>query len=178
MARSALNALGTSIFSEMTRLANERGAVNLSQGFPDFDGPAEIVDAAVASLRSGQNQYGRSMGLPALVDQIAAERARLYGLSYDGMTEVCAFAGATEGIAAAMLGLLEPGDEVVLFEPFYDGYPATIAMAGATAKVVTLRFPDFKIEEASLRAVLTERTRMIVVNTPHNPSGRVYIGRA
>jgi N-succinyldiaminopimelate aminotransferase len=173
MARTALAALGTSIFSEMTRLANEKGAVNLSQGFPDFEGPSEIVDAAIDALRSGHNQYGRSMGLPALVDQIAAHQQRCYGLSYDPMTEVCAFAGATEGIAAAMLGLLEPGDEVILFEPFYDGYPATLAMAGATPRIVTLRFPDFAIHEAEIRSALTDRTRMMIVNTPHNPSGRV-----
>lgn len=173
MARAALAAFGTSIFSEMTRLATEHGAVNLSQGFPDFEGPPAIVDAAVAALRGGANQYGRSMGLPALVEAIAAHQARCYGQRLDPMTEVCAFAGATEGIAAAMLGLLEPGDEVVLFEPFYDGYPATIAMAGASARVVTLRFPDFAIDDAALRAAITPRTRMIVVNTPHNPSGHV-----
>ncbi len=174
MARQALQALGTSIFSEMSRLANERGAVNLSQGFPDFDGPPEIVDAAVAALRGGQNQYGRSMGVPALVQQIARHQRRFWDLDVDAMTEVCATAGATEGIAAAMLGLLEAGDEVVLFEPFYDGYPATAAMAGATARVVTLRAPGFRVDEGALRAALTERTRMIVVNSPHNPSGRVF----
>ena len=174
MARSALAKLGTSIFSEMTRLANEKGAVNLSQGFPDFDGPHEILDAAVDALRSGQNQYGRSMGLPALVDAIAAHRERHYALRYDAMTEVCAFAGATEGIAAAMLGLLEPGDDVIVMEPFYDGYPAAIAMASANARVVTLRFPDFSVSEAALEAAHTAKTRMIVVNSPHNPSGKVF----
>src|SRR5262245_5990089 len=173
MARAALAALGTSIFSEMTRLAIETGAVNLSQGFPDFEGPPAIVDAAIEALRAGHNQYGRSMGLPALVEAIAAHQERCYGLRYDPMTEVCAFAGATEGIAASMLGLLEPGDEVVLFEPFYDSYPATIAMAGATPRVVTLRFPRFAIDAAAVRAELTPRTRMIVLNSPHNPSGHV-----
>lgn len=174
MARAALTALGTSIFSEMTRLANEKGAVNLSQGFPDFEGPAAVVDAAVAALRSGQSQYGRSMGLPALVEEIAAHQERCWGLCFDPLTEVCATAGATEGIAAAMLGLLEPGDEVVLFEPFYDGYPATLAMAGAVPRVVTLRFPEFAIDEAELAAAVTAKTRMIVVNTPHNPTGKVF----
>ncbi len=147
--------------------------MNLSQGFPDFEGPKEVVDAAVEALRSGKNQYGRSMGLPALVQQIAAQRERDYGLVYDPMTEVCAFAGATEGIAAAMLGLLEPGDEVILLEPFYDGYPATVAMAGATARIVTLRFPEFAVDAAALACAVTDKTRMIVVNAPHNPSGRV-----
>ena len=174
MARTALTALGTSIFSEMTRLANEKGAVNLSQGFPDFDGPKDIIDAAVDALRSGQNQYGRSMGLVPLVEQIALHQQRCYGLKYDALTEVCAFAGATEGIAAAMIGLLDPGDEVILFEPFYDGYPAAIAMAGAVRRVVTLRFPDFAVDAAALAAARTPRTRMIVINTPHNPSGKVF----
>jgi N-succinyldiaminopimelate aminotransferase len=173
MARAALAGFGTSIFSEMTRLANETGAVNLSQGFPDFEGPREIVDAAVAALRAGANQYGRSMGLPALVEQIARHQERCYGLRFDPLTEVCAFAGATEGIAAAMLGLLEPGDEVVLFEPFYDSYPATIAMAGAVPRVVTMRFPGFAIDEAELRAAVSPRTRAVMINSPHNPSGHV-----
>jgi N-succinyldiaminopimelate aminotransferase len=173
MARRALEAFGTSIFTEMTRLANEKGAVNLSQGFPDFDGPSAIVDAAVTALRGGHNQYGRSMGMPALATAIAAHQTRCYGLAYDPMTEVMACSGATEGIAAAMLGLLEPGDEVILFEPFYDSYPATIAMAGATPRVVTLRFPDFAIDEAALRAAVTPRTKLVVLNTPHNPSGHV-----
>jgi N-succinyldiaminopimelate aminotransferase len=174
MARAALARFGTSIFSEMTRLANERGAINLSQGFPDFEGPSEIVEEAIAALKAGHNQYGRSLGLPALVEQIAAHRERDTGLRYDPMTEVVATAGATEAIAAAMLGLLEPGEEVVLFEPFYDSYPATAAMAGAHVRVVTLRFPDFALDEASLRAALGDNTRMIVVNTPHNPSGKVF----
>jgi N-succinyldiaminopimelate aminotransferase len=158
----------------MTRLANEKGAVNLSQGFPDFDGPRGIVDAAVEAMHGGQNQYGRSMGLVPLVTQIAALQKRCYLLDYDPMTEIVAMAGATEGIAAAMLGLLEAGDEVILFEPFYDGYPATIAMAGAVPRVVTLRFPDFALDERELEAVVTSRTKMIVLNTPHNPTGKVF----
>jgi N-succinyldiaminopimelate aminotransferase len=177
MARAALAALGTSIFSEMTRLAAERGAVNLSQGYPDFEGPALIVEAAVDALRSGQNQYGRSMGLPALVEQIAAHQQRFWGLAWDPLTEVCALAGATEGIAAAMHGLLEAGDEVILLEPFYDGYPAVVAMAGGVVRTVTLSDPAFAVDEvtaAALAAAITPKTRMIVVNTPHNPTGRVF----
>ena len=173
MARKALEALGTSIFSEMTRLANEKGAVNLSQAFPDFDGPPGIIEAAAAAMRAGQNQYGRSMGLVPLVEQVAEHQQRHYGLAYDPLTEVCAFAGATEGIAAAMLGLLEAGDEVILLEPFYDGYPATLAMAGALPRVVTLHWPAFAVDAAALERAVTPKTRMIVVNTPHNPSGRV-----
>lgn len=174
MAKTALAALGTSIFSEMTRLAALKGAVNLSQGFPDFEGPAAIVEAGVAALREGHNQYGRSMGVPELVAAIAAHQERCYGLQLDPQSEVCATAGATEAIAAAMIGLLDPGEEVVLFEPFYDSYPATAAMAGAVPRVVTLRFPSFALEESALRAAITGKTRMIVVNTPHNPTGKVF----
>lgn len=174
MAKTALAALGTSIFSEMTRLALEKGAVNLSQGFPDFEGPASIVDAGVDALREGHNQYGRSMGVPALVTAIASHQLRCYGLSLDPMSEVCATAGATEAIAAAMIGLLDPGDEVVLFEPFYDEYPAAAAMAGAVVRVVTLRFPTFALDESAFRAAITGKTRMVVVNTPHNPTGKVF----
>jgi N-succinyldiaminopimelate aminotransferase len=175
MARAALARFGTSIFSEMTRLANERGAINLSQGFPDFEGPPEIVDEAIAALKAGHNQYGRSLGLPALVEQIAAHRERDTGLRYDPMTEVVATAGATEAMAAAMLGLLEAGDAVVLFEPAYDSYAATAAMAGATVLPVTLSFDSgFEFDRLRLARVMTTRPRMIVVNTPHNPSGKVF----
>ncbi len=174
MAARALEAFGTSIFTEMTRLALEKGAVNLSQGFPDFEGPRDVVDAAVAALREGHNQYGRSQGVPALVEAVAAHQARAYGIVLDPMTEVCATAGATEALAAAFIGLLDPGDEVVLFEPFYDQYPAAAAMAGATPRFVTLRFPGFALDEAALRAAVGDRTRMVVVNTPHNPTGKVF----
>lgn len=174
MARKALAALGTSIFSEMTKLANERGAVNLSQGFPDFEGPRDVVAAAVGALEGGNNQYGRSQGLPALVQAIAAHQQRCYGIALDPMTQVCATAGATEAIAAAFIGLLDAGDEVVLFEPFYDEYPAAAAMAGASTRIVTLKFPDFALDVAALEACITARTRMIVVNTPHNPTGKVF----
>jgi N-succinyldiaminopimelate aminotransferase len=176
MARKALAALGTSIFSEMTKLATERGAVNLSQGFPDFEGPRDIRDAAVRALEEGHNQYGRSQGLVPLVQAISAHQQRCYGITLDAMTQVCATAGATEAIAAAFIGLLDAGDEVVLFEPFYDEYPAAAAMAGATTRVVTLKFADgFALETAALEAAITPgKTRMIVVNTPHNPTGKVF----
>jgi N-succinyldiaminopimelate aminotransferase len=175
MARKALAALGTSIFSEMTKLANERGAVNLSQGFPDFEGPSDILDAAVGALEQGHNQYGRSQGLPALVQAIAAHQQRCYGIALDPMSQVCATAGATEAIAAAFIGLLDAGDEVVLFEPFYDEYPAAAAMAGASTRVVTLKFADgFALDTAALESAIGPTTRMIVVNTPHNPTGKVF----
>src|SRR5258708_19167692 len=131
---SRLREVGTSIFAEMTQLAVQHQAVNLGQGFPDFDGPDFVKEAAVAAIRSGNNQYCRTSGLPELVRAIAAHQRRFYGLEYDPETEVTVYAGATEGICATLQGLLEAGDEVILFEPFYDAYPAALAMAGAGAR--------------------------------------------
>jgi N-succinyldiaminopimelate aminotransferase len=165
---------GTSVFAEMTALANEKGAINLSQGFPDFDGPDAIFEAAQKAMRVGENQYPRSRGHVSLVRAVAESRERLYGLAFDPLTEVVVFSGATEGICSSMLGLLNPGDEVVLFEPAYDSYGPCAAMAGATARYVTLRFPDFAFDESALRAAVTPRTRLIVLNTPHNPTGKVF----
>ena len=174
MIASRLRPFGTTVFSEMTRLALEHRAVNLSQGFPDFEGPAHVIDAAVAALRGGNNQYARSMGLPPLVEAVAAHRLRWYGQACDPATEVAVTTGATEAIAAAILGLVEPGDEVVLFEPFYDSYPAMVATAGAVARCVTLRFPDFALDLAALEAQIGPRTRLLVLNSPHNPTGKVF----
>lgn len=171
---SRLRPFGTSVFAEMTALANEHAAINLSQGFPDFEGPAEIVDEAVRALREGHNQYARSMGTPPLVEAIAAHQKQCYGLDVDPLRGVVVTCGATEAIAVAMLGVLEPGDEVVLFEPFYDSYPAMAALAGAVPRFVTLRFPDFALDEDELRAAIGPKTRMIVLNTPHNPTGKVF----
>lgn len=166
---------GTTIFSEMTALAQKHGAINLSQGFPDFEGPPEIVEAAVAALRDGaSNQYVRSMGHPELVAAVAERVAARYGLAWDPMTEVMISCGATEAIAAAMLGLIDPGDEVVLFEPVYDSYPATVAMAGGTARCCPLRAPDFGFDEAELAGLFGPRTRALVLNSPHNPTGKVF----
>jgi aspartate/methionine/tyrosine aminotransferase len=162
------------VFAEMTALADEHQAINLSQGFPDFEGPAEIREAAVEALRAGYNQYARSMGHPMLVEAIADKVRSLYGLDIDPWTDVTVFCGATEGIASSLLGLLNPGDEVILFEPFYDSYPALVARAGATARYATLRFPDFSVDVDALTALVTDRTRVIVLNTPHNPTGKVY----
>jgi N-succinyldiaminopimelate aminotransferase len=173
MSARALAGLGTSIFSEMTALANAAGAVNLSQGFPDFEGPTAIVDDAVTALRAGHNQYGRSMGVLPLVEAIARHEQRTTGLTLNPLTDVVGTAGATEALAAAMIGLLEPGDEVLLLEPYYDGYPAVLAMVGAVPRVATLRWPDFRVPLDELSALVTNKTRMIVVNTPHNPTGRV-----
>jgi len=169
-----LQPFGTSVFAEMTRLAVEHRAINLAQGFPDFDGPPSIIEAAHAAMRAGHNQYARSRGHLKLVRAIAASRARFYGLTYDAETEVVVFSGATEGIAACLLGLLGPGDEAVLFEPFYDSYPACVALAGAKARYVTLRFPDFAVTREALLAAVSPRTRVIVLNTPHNPTGKVW----
>lgn len=169
-----LQPFGTTIFSEMTRLSNEHSAINLSQGFPDFDGPPGIADAAAEAMRAGHNQYARSMGHPALVEAISARLEELYGLRYDPLREVVVFSGATEGIASSLLGLLNPGDEVILFEPFYDSYPACVAMAGAVPRYYTLRFPSFSIDPQELGALFNRRTRLLVLNTPHNPTGKVF----
>lgn len=174
MAKTALAALGTSVFSEMTALANAHQAINLSQGFPDFEGPSAVVDDAVAALRAGHNQYGRSMGVLPLVQAVARHQQRFYGVDVDAASEVVCAAGATEALAAAMIGLLDAGDEVIVFEPFYDGYPATIAMAGAVPVVVSLRWPDFAIDVDAVKQKITPKTKMIVVNGPHNPTGRVF----
>ncbi len=165
---------GTTIFAEMTALAQEHGAINLAQGFPDFEGPPEIVEAAVRALRSGDNQYARSRGHPELVRAIAESYGRSYGMEYDPMEEVVVFCGATEGIAASLLGILNPGDEVILFEPFYDSYPPGLALSGAVPRYLTLRAPDFALDGDELRALVNSRTRMLLLNTPMNPTGKVF----
>ncbi|MEZ4386429.1 MAG: methionine aminotransferase [Candidatus Krumholzibacteriia bacterium] len=169
-----LQPFGTTIFSEMTRLAGEHGAINLSQGFPDFDGPPEILAAASAAIAGGENQYARSLGHPRLVRAVASSLARRRGLVYDPEREVAVTCGATEGIAAAMLGLLEPGDEVLVCEPVYDSYPAAAALAGARTVAITLRFPDFALDVDAVARAVTPRTRMLLLNSPHNPTGKVF----
>ncbi|WP_085212222.1 pyridoxal phosphate-dependent aminotransferase [Streptomyces sp. Amel2xC10] len=169
---------GTTIFAEMSALAASTGSINLGQGFPDTDGPEEIREAAVRALRDGRgNQYPPGPGVPELRTAIAGHQARRYGLVVDPDTEVLVTAGATEAIAATLLALLEPGDEVVALEPYYDSYAACIAMAGATRVPVTLR-PDaersrFRLDLDELRAAVTDRTRLLLINTPHNPTGTV-----
>ena len=174
MISKKLTPFGTTIFSEMTALALKHEAINLSQGFPDFEGPPEVVEAAVEALRSGDNQYARSMGHPRLVEAVARHQAHHWGLEYDPLNEITVFSGATEGIASSLLGLLNPGDEVVLFEPFYDSYPACVALAGATPRFVTLRFPDFALDRDAFERAFTPRTRVLLLNTPHNPTGKVF----
>jgi N-succinyldiaminopimelate aminotransferase len=170
---SRLKPFGATIFAEMTALAVKHGAVNLGQGAPDFDGPEFLKDAAVKAIRDGRGQYARMTGLPELTKAIAERFERTSGLSYEPERDVVVTCGATEAILDCMLGLLEPGDEVILFEPFYDSYVASVAMAGGVAKVVTLEAPHFRIDEAALRAAISDRTRVMLVNSPHNPSGRI-----
>lgn len=158
----------------MTHLANEHKAINLSQGFPDFDGPPWLKEAAAEAIRNGPNQYAPSHGLPALRQSIARKTERFYGLRYDADSEITVFSGATEAIFSCFNGLLDPGDEVILFEPFYDSYAPSAAMAGATVRYVPLRWPNMEFDPTELAAAFNERTRFIMVNTPNNPSGKVF----
>jgi N-succinyldiaminopimelate aminotransferase len=170
----ALAPFGTTIFATMSALALEHDAINLGQGFPDTDGPPEVLEAAVAAIRGGRNQYPPGAGVPELLDAVAAHQSRFYGLELDARSEVLVTVGATEAIAATVLALVRPGDEVVTFEPYYDSYAATIALAGGVRRTSVLRFPDFAVDEASLRAAFSPRTRMVLLNTPHNPTGKVF----
>ncbi|MDQ0405210.1 pyridoxal phosphate-dependent aminotransferase [Streptomyces sp. NPDC000349] len=171
---------GTTIFAEMSALAVRTGAINLGQGFPDTDGPEEVREAAVRALRDGHgNQYPPGPGVPELRAAVAGHQQRRYGLSFDPDTEVLVTAGATEAIAASLLALLEPGDEVIALEPYYDSYAACIAMAGGTRVPVTLRPHTsdegavFRLDLDELRDAVTDRTRLLLLNTPHNPTGTV-----
>ncbi|GAA2317188.1 pyridoxal phosphate-dependent aminotransferase [Streptomyces kunmingensis] len=169
-----LDGFGTTIFAEMSALAVRTGAINLGQGFPDTDGPQEVREAAVRALRDGRgNQYPPGPGVPELRTAVTEHQQRFYGLAFDPDTEVLVTAGATEAIAATMLALLEPGDEVIAFEPYYDSYAACISMAGATRVPLTLRAPDFRPDLDALRDAVTDRTRLLLLNSPHNPTGMV-----
>ncbi|MDQ6874717.1 MAG: pyridoxal phosphate-dependent aminotransferase [Actinomycetota bacterium] len=169
---------GTTVFAEMTALAARTGAINLGQGFPDSDGPAAVLDAAVAAIHAGANQYPPGPGMPALRGAIAAHQLDHYGLRYDPDSEVLVTVGATEAISAALLALCEAGDEVVVFEPYYDSYAAAIALAGAIRRPVTLRPAGaggrFTFDPDQLRAAMGPRTRLLLVNSPHNPTGTVF----
>src|SRR3954451_24135548 len=168
---------GTTIFTEMSALAQRTGSVNLGQGFPDTDGPPEMLAAAAEALRSGANQYPPLAGIPALRSAIVAHEERFWGLTRDPDTEVVVTAGATEAVAAAILGLCEPGDEVVCFEPYYDSYAASIALAGAVRRPVTLRpgpAGRYGFDEGELRAAFGPRARLVLLNSPHNPTGKVF----
>lgn len=170
---SKLRGFGTTIFAEMTALATRTGSINLGQGFPDYDGPAEVLDAAIEAIRNGQNQYPPGPGVPVLREAIAEHQRRFWGLDYDPETEILVTAGATEALAGALLGVLEPGDEVIMLEPMYDSYQAGVALAGAVARPVTLRPPDYRFDPDEFRSAVSDRTRMILLNSPHNPTGMV-----
>ena len=173
MLASRLHGIPPTIFSEMSALATRTGALNLGQGFPDVDGPPAVIAEAVRALGAGANQYAPGIGVPALRQAIARHQQRHYGLAVDPDTEVVVTTGCTEGIAAALLGLVDPGDEVVVLEPYYDSYVAMLQMAGGVRRPVTLRSPDFRLDVDELRAAVTPRTRFVLLNSPHNPTGTV-----
>ena len=162
------------IFARMSALATGTGAINLGQGFPDTDGPEAVLAAATEAIRAGANQYPPVLGVPALREAIAEHQRHWYGLSVDPRTEVLVTAGATEALTAAILALCSPGDEVIVLEPFYDSYAAAIALARARRVAVRLEWPDYRLDAAALAAAVTDRTRLILLNTPHNPTGRVF----
>ncbi len=170
-----LQSFGTTIFAEMSQLATATGSINLGQGFPDTDGPDVVKQAAIEAIAAGRgNQYPPGLGIPELRRAIADHQRAYYSISLDPDSQVLVTCGATEAIAAALIALLGPGDECILLEPFYDSYPAGVAMAGASVVPVTLPGPDFQIDAEALRGAVTSRTKVIVVNSPHNPTGTVF----
>lgn len=168
-----LRPFGESVFATISRLAAQHGAVNLGQGFPNFDGPEFVKEAGIRAIREGHGQYARTFGLPEATKAIAARFRATSGIEVEPDAEVTVTSGCTEAIAAVMLGLVDPGDEVVLVEPFYDSYPACVAMAGGTVRAVRLRAPEFAFPLEDLRRAVGPRTKAILVNSPHNPTGRV-----
>src|SRR3954468_506420 len=168
-----LQGIAPTIFTEMSALAVRTGSVNLGQGFPDQDGPPEVIAEAVRGLEHGANQYAPGPGRPELRRAIARHQQRHYGLDLDPDREVVVTTGCTEAVAAALLGLVDPGDEVVVLEPYYDSYVAMIAMAGGVRRPVTLRAPDFRLDVEALRQAVTPATRFVLLNSPHNPTGAV-----
>ena len=165
---------GTTIFTEMTALANEHQAINLGQGFPDFAAPAFMKEAAVAAIKADVNQYAPANGRPRLRQAIAQKVQDFYGIEANPDTEITVLHGATEAIFATILGLVNPGDEVIVFEPFYDSYVPAIQMAGGIPRFYTLRPPTWQIDEAELAALFSSKTKLIIINTPHNPTGKVF----
>ncbi len=170
----ALRPYGTSIFTEMSALANEHDAVNLSQGFPDWDGPEEIRAKAAEAIMRGPNQYAPSIGIPAIRQAIANKMDRFYGVAVDPDLEITVTSGATEALCATLLGILEPGDEVILLEPCYDSYAPICSLAHATIRYVSLNMDDFSLPRRELAKAFNEKTKVIMVNNPHNPTGKVF----
>jgi aspartate/methionine/tyrosine aminotransferase len=171
---SRLRPFGSTIFTEITRRAAEVGAINLGQGYPNFDGPDFVKNAATEAIQAGHGQYAPSSGIPELQKAIAGHFLRATGIDVSAGDEVTVTSGCTEALAASFLGLVEPGDGVILIEPTYDAYPVDLALAGGTPSYVTLRPPHFRLEADDLEAAVTPETRVIVVNSPHNPTGRVF----
>jgi N-succinyldiaminopimelate aminotransferase len=175
-----MQGFGTTIFAEMSALAVATGSINLGQGFPDTDGPDELLSDAIAAIREGHNQYPPGLGIPELRQAISDHHRRCYQLDYDADSDLLVTAGATEAVTAAVLALVEVGDEVVVFEPYYDSYAASIALAGAHLRTVTLRREEsgdgggWRFDPDELGAAVTSRTRAILLNTPHNPTGKVF----
>lgn len=172
--QSKLPDIGTSIFAVMTRLANEHGAINLSQGFPDFACDPALIEAVARAMRDGHNQYAPMPGVLALRQAIAAKVQTLYGPTYDPVTEVQVTSGATAGLYATLTALVQPGDEVILFEPCYDSYVPVIRLSGGTPVFVSLRYPDYRVDWDVVKRKISPRTRAILVNTPHNPTGTTW----
>lgn len=171
---SKLPDIGVSIFAVMTRLAQEHGAINLSQGFPDFDCDPELVEAVARAMRAGHNQYAPMPGVLALREAIAAKVQTCYGASYDPGSEIQVVSGATAGLYATLTACVSAGDEVILFEPCYDSYVPVIRLSGGTPVFVSLRYPDYRVDWDEVRRAITPRTRAILVNTPHNPTGGMW----
>lgn len=169
-----LAGFSTTVFAETTQLATSLHAINLGQGFPDYKGPDAVLDEAVDAIARGLNQYPPATGVPELKKAICEHERRFYGRELDADSEVLVTTGATEAVAAAVLGLCDPGDEVVTFEPFYDSYAASVAIGGARLRAVRLHPPSWELDPAELEAAITKRTRVVLLNSPHNPTGKVF----
>ena len=171
--RSKLPSVGTTIFTVMSRLASDLGAINLSQGFPDFDCDPELVEAVARHMRAARNQYAPMQGVPVLREAIAGKYEEFHGRRYDPETEVTVTSGGTEAIFDAVTAVLHPGEEAIVLEPCYDSYIPAIEMSGGVAVVVPLRYPDYSVDWPAVRAAITTKTRLLIINTPHNPAGAV-----
>ena len=172
--KNSMREFGETIFAEMSALAAKTGAINLGQGFPDTDGPQEIAELAIAAIRDGHNQYPPGLGIKKLRDAISHHQMRFYGMEFNPETEVLVTAGATEAIAASLLAICEQGDEIITFEPYYDSYAASIALAGGVRRVITLNTPDYSFSIDDLEKLITAKTKAILLNSPHNPTGKVF----